>query len=585
VRAFLLVAVLGCAADETPTTPPPPAGCGPGTLPREQGCVPAGIETCADGFESDGNGGCVAVLPDSCAPALMAVPGETACRPVMPCGQGDWGDIAVDASTVFVKADYGGGSSDGTMARPFTTIHAAVAAAAPGAIVAVAAGDYAGALDIQDKSVVLWGRCPDLARVTASAPSTIRVLAGADGTVLRGLGVSGSARGITLSGSRDVVLDRLWIHDTGDHGVIALADLGPTSTLLTGVLVEATAQRGVVVDGTDATIEASVVRGIDGAGSSAAIQVQQTPGTGSAGNLTLRGSVVEDNADLAVLAIGARLAVERTVIRRTSPAAGGGSGFGILADTALTGVRPNVTMVDGIVERSRGNGVIGIGADVTLERLVVRDTEVQEDIQQGGIGVRLDADPSVGPALLLARSSVIERSHQVGIGLRSSNGTLDSTIVRDVAADALGQNGIGIYVERGELVLRGSEVVRTLELGVASVFSSATLENVRVADVAPSTTGTLGDGVSVVSAETPAFLAMDGSRVEGGARAGVSAFGAIVELAGSMLTCNLIDLAAEPWNGHEAGFIDAGGNTCGCGDMTPCKAVSSGLTPPSPLGE
>ena len=42
-------------------------------------------------------------------PGLMAVPGDAACRPVMPCGAGRWGDIAVDATTEYVDGAYTGG--------------------------------------------------------------------------------------------------------------------------------------------------------------------------------------------------------------------------------------------------------------------------------------------------------------------------------------------------------------------------------------------------------------------------------------------------------------------------------------------
>ena len=90
--------------------------------------------SCAPGFEHDGEAACVPVLPaDPCARGLMAVPGETTCRPVADCGSGDYGDIPVDGSTQHVDAAYAGGNSDGSAASPWTTISEAVAAAAPGA--------------------------------------------------------------------------------------------------------------------------------------------------------------------------------------------------------------------------------------------------------------------------------------------------------------------------------------------------------------------------------------------------------------------------------------------------------------------
>ena len=36
----------------------------------------------------------------------MALPGETECREIMTCGAGRWGDIPLDATTVYVDWSY-----------------------------------------------------------------------------------------------------------------------------------------------------------------------------------------------------------------------------------------------------------------------------------------------------------------------------------------------------------------------------------------------------------------------------------------------------------------------------------------------
>src|SRR4030095_4490248 len=85
-----LLATLACSAAD-PDLPEDVVdeGCKPGSRPAEDGsCFPAGVATCAEGFESDGDYGCRAVLPGApCAPGQIAVPGDTACRPVAPCPQ------------------------------------------------------------------------------------------------------------------------------------------------------------------------------------------------------------------------------------------------------------------------------------------------------------------------------------------------------------------------------------------------------------------------------------------------------------------------------------------------------------------
>src|SRR5262245_50775857 len=121
-------------------------GCPAGTLGVDDGsCQPAGVppELCAEGFEPDGNMGCEPILPpEPCPAGQMAVPVESACHSVMECGAGKWGDIPIDATTVYVDAFYPGLDSDGSSDKPFTTISDAVAAAASGALIAVAAGSY-----------------------------------------------------------------------------------------------------------------------------------------------------------------------------------------------------------------------------------------------------------------------------------------------------------------------------------------------------------------------------------------------------------------------------------------------------------
>ena len=156
--------------DEEPDPPTPtPVTCQAGELlvtgdTGEPSCLPAGIPSCAAGFVGDDTGGCVAILPNTaCASGTMALPGETACRPVTPCGEGTWGEIPVDAGTRHVDPSFGG-LGDGSAGAPYTTIAAAVAAAPPGALIALAAGDYHEQVRVE-KPLTLWGRCPDLSLI------------------------------------------------------------------------------------------------------------------------------------------------------------------------------------------------------------------------------------------------------------------------------------------------------------------------------------------------------------------------------------------------------------------------------------
>src|SRR5262245_32104898 len=213
----LAVVATGCASEETDALPPsseclPPNrvvgerciepgvqddGCPAGTLGLEDGsCQPAGVppELCGAGFEPDGEMGCEPILPpEPCPKGQMAVPGESACHAVMPCGAGKWGDIPVDAMTVYVDARYSGLDSDGSSDKPFTTISDAVAAAPTGALIAVAAGSYLEDVVIQGKAVRLWGKCPAEVELlgTGVGLAALFVREGASGTEVHGLAIGG----------------------------------------------------------------------------------------------------------------------------------------------------------------------------------------------------------------------------------------------------------------------------------------------------------------------------------------------------------------------------------------------------------
>src|SRR6185295_2136968 len=103
----------GCAPGEAtledgtcePAGLPSDAPCAPGEWARDDGtCAAAGVppEGCAAGFQHDGKDACEPILPAApCSPGEMAVPGETTCHEVAPCGAAPWGAIPVDAATEY----------------------------------------------------------------------------------------------------------------------------------------------------------------------------------------------------------------------------------------------------------------------------------------------------------------------------------------------------------------------------------------------------------------------------------------------------------------------------------------------------
>src|SRR5207237_4355449 len=170
-------------------------------------------DACGAGFVSDGARGCRAVLPAAaCAFGLLAVPGETACHEVAPCGAAPWGDIPVEATTQYVDGAFAG-ASDGSAQKPHKTIQAAISAAAAGAIVAVAAGSYPEDVTLAGKRVRLWGRCAKLVEIAGSASPAVASLLlreGSDGSEVHGVAVRGASYGVVASAAKNLALDRVW---------------------------------------------------------------------------------------------------------------------------------------------------------------------------------------------------------------------------------------------------------------------------------------------------------------------------------------------------------------------------------------
>jgi len=650
--AVTLASVLaGCGGDET--SPKPDAGghtktgCVPGEVTREDGtCQPAGVppESCGEGFEP-GDGGCTAILPaDPCGPGQVALPGETGCHGLSECGSGSWGDIPVDGATEFVDASFTG-TSDGSETAPWTTIQKAVNVAAPGAIVAVAAGSYVEDVRVGGSAVRIWGRCPTMVEIVGQDPdnAAIVVVQGAGGSEVRGLALRGAGRGMIVTGSQDVVVDGVWIHDTADHGLDVADAFGPTSVGITRSLIESSHTIGLYVSGARATVDETVVRAVHrvvGKLSASGIAVQNNgaarahadirrsvlernddiglyleasdvsvestsirdtqlgpdlsgggveahpDAAGGRASLTLRSSVLERNGHWSVGLEGSDATIEATTIRDTVPGEAL-IGRGIEAEF-LAGNAPVVVVKTSVIERSTGMGIGCDGCDVTVESTIIRDTALGEiDSLAGGVvATTLEGQPR---ARLAVRGSVVERNADMGIFSRASDVAIETTAVRDSSptADQLYGRGIGIEWDPIEGASKGSvravSIERCREAGLAIVASEVTAEDVTVLGTLPrESDGQFGDGIVVVGGPgSPGSVQIAGARVEGSARTGISAFGASVGFGGVVLECNQIDLDGEGNLDIPADFQDHGGNVCGCkGKSVACQVKSTNLSAP-----
>ncbi|AUX39976.1 uncharacterized protein SOCE26_013710 [Sorangium cellulosum] len=494
---------------------PPEMRCPPGQLAlQDRRCQPAGVppEACAEGFVAGGDGGCAAILPqEACPEAQMAIPGETRCRELAPCGDGPWGDIPVEVNTQFVDQAYTGDDSDGTAERPWTTIQRAINNADRGAIVAVAAGSYVEDVVISGKAVRLWGRCPGLVEIQGSGTQlgAVQVLrAKASGTELRSLAVTGADIAIAISGARDVTIEAAWVHEVRDIGIVVEDGYGPTSVRLKGSLVEQSHEAGVFISGSDATIEASVVRGTQPSGEGRGgwgIAVRNDPDTGERASVTVRACLIEANHRVGVGVFGSDALIEASVVRGTQPGEDGTGGLGIeVSDGLSTGERASVTVRACVIERNHDIGVAVIGSVATIEATVIRGTQPRPD-GRGGPGIGVMEDRETGErAIVTVRACLIEQNHKAGVFVSGSDATIEASVVRGTRPGEQGTLGRGINIQdsldpegRASVIVRACLVEQNYEVGVFVSGSDAIVEASVVRGTQIDEDGRAGTGINI----------------------------------------------------------------------------------------
>lgn len=529
---------------------PPGPSCAPGETPlADGGCRPPGVpaDGCAPGFVFSEPGGCDPILPaGACPMGQMAVPGETACREVAPCGDAPWGDIPVEATTEHVDGSYVGGQNDGSAARPWTTVQQGVDAAAAGAVVAIAAGSYAEDVYIQ-KSVRLWGRCPALVEITSTGGmySAISVYTAASNQAeVHGLAVRGARWGIEVSAAEGPVLDRVWVHDTGIWGVVALSDLGPASFTLSRSLVERATEIGVYPQGVDATIAETVVRDTlpnaqqqFGRG----IAVRDYAITGARSTATIRASVIEGNRYSGLHVSGSDVTVDGSVIRdQLEQPFDSAGGRGINAQLDLQSGQPPALQISGsVLERNRDAAIFADGTQLTIERTVVRDTSASAEnvLAQGGRGVNVQVEPTTGTRVsLVLRSSLIATSNDVGVYIFASDATLEGVLVRDtspLASDGSGGRALDVQdssfsMEPSHATIKYSTFERSFDIGVFVAGSELELDASVIRDTTGrQDTGSAGYGLAVRESELfdlRSRATVRGSAVERSVSAGILLF-------------------------------------------------------------
>ncbi len=476
--------------------------CQPGELALGDGsCRPAGIVPgeCGMGFTHDGKDGCEPNLPAAPCPAgTLAIPGETSCHAVAACGAGKWDGIPTAVGTQFVDASYAG-ASDGTAAKPHKTIAAAVSAASPGAVIAIAPGSYAEALTIA-KPLALWGKCPGEVTIAPAAGDAVVFVEGADKSELHHVAVSGTGVGVKAWGATGVVIDGVWVHDTGYIGVVVDRDQGGSadaSALVTHSLVEGA---GLIGIGGNAsiTVQESLVRdtklggdGDWGVGIEAFGILGATPAT-----LEVRRSLVERTHNFAIGSSGHVAVVEDSVVRDVAPCTKPPGVIGI-ASWAQPNAPTSLTVRGSMVEKVTrpfapdviSHGIYVLSSTLAVERSVVRHVGAA-DLGGGIVLVGTSADPPLIGSV--KRSTVSDVTSFGVVSYMRGAFTVESVSIRGMHAAPGGKfGGRGIDAERvvkgmgATLDVRGSRIEDVAGMGLGVLGVDAVVDGLLVKHVTP----------------------------------------------------------------------------------------------------
>ena len=521
------VGIQGCAAQfigDDGLCRPTAGSCPPGAIPDlDVGCAPVGVPSCAAAFVS-ADGLCRPTM-EACAAGTFAVP-SAGCAPIG--GPAGCVDVVVEpgAAAAWVDPGYGGADADGTAARPWTSLTAAVIASPPGGHVVLAAGTYDEPL-VPFADLVVEGRCPQevtLTGVTSATSDGAAAIVYASGPLrltLRGVRLSGPGHGVLAEGGATVSLERSWVQGAALYGVRAGGAgtaVAVTDTLIDSTVAETSPSKGgqgaTVRDGATLTLERSTL--------------YQNSGS----SLDVRDGAAATLVDCAVL--------------DTQPQADGKFGRGVQVTSGAS------LSVHGSVVRSSheiGVAVSGQGTEVVLEDSVVDDTRPRQTDQRLGIGVTSEQ----GPAVVIERSAVVA-SRKTGVRAMSASLELRASLVARTLPDASdGTEGQAALVALGgALTIEGSTLYDNHYAGIA-VFGAGTQLTLSDSVVQQNTPqpadGALGVGVVITDG---ASATLTGNAIRAVRFFGVSADG------GATLTAshNLVEGVTPDDFGQYTGAVD-----------------------------
>jgi len=511
-------------------------------------------EKCATGWSMTSDGGCEPALPAAACPAgKMAVLGKSACQPIMACGSGTYGDIKTTASTIYVDAASTASTPDGSLARPYKTLHMALHGASAGAHIAVAAGAYKSDVTLS-KAVTIDGRCPEMVSITnATSKYTATVVITGPTATLRGVTITGDQRGFNIYEHAKVVLERVAITSCKSKGIYAInADVKIRDSLLSGNINE-----GIKVYGATVSLERSVVRdtssdatkkygyGISGAFSSIFKK-------GAA--LTITDSLITGNMVAGVILFNSSATISRSVISKTRVRgldSDAGTGLTVLTQaypSGYTGKKEGgvLTLKDSLLAENSFGGINIHSGTATVSGSVIRDSKVAPGAAiHNGAGITVSGLSGLAASLTL-KDSLLLRNYCDGVGVIFGTAEISGTRIQDTRVCSDGKGGRGIFMESNpDLKIDTSATIKDSILsgnhsaGLASIGGKFTMERTLVKGTLPDNDGKLGLGLEVNAFHTMSrgsVATIRDSRITGSRYAGIYTGWSTLDLERSIVT-------------------------------------------------
>lgn len=419
----------GCAAGDVCVLPCPrataPVAPARAELPR--------AEVCPDGWASvehpDLAGGRYCepypvLTPSDCSVGEYLFPGDRACTPLGSCSEGNYpAELVGRPDVLFVDASAAPGGV-GTVERPFNSLAAAIALAGPGAVVALARGEYPASVTVND-ALTIVGACT-ASTVLSAPPGELAVhVVAAQGVTLQGLTLRAAEQAFAIDAGAQVRLEDVVV-EGGAPSVVDDATLDVDGVVFSGAGLEVSGGR---IDGQRLGVDAAGVGLALARGASAALRGVTVAGANEglhldgARDVLVRELVVERSGTVGLFVRAtATTTITDFVVRGTSQS--GAAVIGVdVAGSAISVAR-------GLVDDIRGRALFAHeGGDVRVEDVSTRCSGVPspDPIAPHFTGVEVDFGGHLRARRL---ASAGDDGHGLGIRGGSSVDVDDLTITR-----------------------------------------------------------------------------------------------------------------------------------------------------------